>query len=177
MRPEDVKDGCYTLIEPIDNPHPDGRKRDWHCQKTLPKGRYIACVYDDPNLLDSGTTLRTIDLAWTGGHNVYGSMSMCLRMHRDGTVTRTGANNARVEALINHMVSDDSLTGALSFAAKEQYVSPAVLLLYLVESGVVSDDAVRIAIKAIHERDKARHDAEEAERNLKAAKAKLSEAS
>jgi len=142
-----IRNGAYTLEASILNPIADGRSRnDWRKAPTFEPGRYFVTVYvhvDEPRSAYSFSTrivFRTINVR----RSLRDSGIEFNARQLDNLSSESGQG---FKALLDALVVDDSLDSAIRFAEIEGHVDPVDVLLRLVEAGVVSDDAVRLALQ------------------------------
>lgn len=134
-----LSNGAYTLpgdtLDEIDNPAVDRRKRgDWRFAETFKPGTYFVTTHE-----------HTGDYPYTEINIHKGRASFGITIGK--------RNFDDFAPLLDALVPDDSLDSALRYAKREHYVDPIDVLVRLVEAGVVSDDAVRVAVHAQREAD------------------------
>jgi len=145
-------DGAYTLpwtAEPLLNPAADGRTRnDWRTAPTFEPGTYFVTTYEHDEVGPDGE-----DWSYTtfGVHKGSGSSIRMGAAKEDGFAE-----------FLDALVVDDSLASFVRYSEVEHYVCSIDVLMRLVEAGVVSDDAVRVAVAA-------QRQADQSEVNLEAA--------
>ncbi|MHA2055960.1 MAG: hypothetical protein ACW99F_20515 [Candidatus Hodarchaeales archaeon] len=147
-----LRSGAYTLPAtdaPILNPAADGRKRnDWRAAGSFEPGRYFVTVRETEENFGGGDetiTIRTINVRKLHGYGI-----------------DLGRRNVEDFAeFLDALVPDDTLDSLVRYAKIERYVDPVDVLVRLVEAGVVSDDAVRLAVHAQEQADAARYELEE----------------
>jgi hypothetical protein len=162
--PAALQNGAYVLREPIPNPRPDGRKRAWFTDPEIPAGRYFVSVVEDWGPEDGGDLPPAFQV-WA--YRDVGVHAGRFVPSLDGFIVgdrwaNDTPGNLRLAALLDAAEPDPSLEGALGYARKCDYVYAADVLLRLVRSGVVSEDAVRVAIAAQKEAEAAEAEAAEA---------------
>lgn len=170
----ELERGCYTLPEPIPNPKPDKRKRDWHAQDTLPAGRYVVRVYEqDLDYTPLPVTLHEVYVR-PAKERSYSNVTATVRFTTtsDGVSIEDNDPSGLPTALAKHFVRDDSLEAALVYAGQEDHVSGHDVILQLVTSRVLAEDTVRVTIDAVRRALEAEWEAEELQRELELEKAK-----
>lgn len=172
---QELEPGCYTLPEDIPTPKPDKRKNDWHAQPMLRAGRYMVTVWEQQlDYTPVPVRLREIrvrpakERSYSGVEAVVRFTTLLPDEVEVEEVDRSGL----VTALAEHFVRDDSLEGALVFAAQEHHVGGRDILLHLVAAGVLAEDTVRVTIEAVRRVQEAEWEAEELRRELELEKAR-----
>jgi len=147
-----LRSGAYTLpatTSPILNPAADGRARhDWRKAATFEPGRYFVTVRESVENFGGGDetiTIRTITVQRLSGYGI----DLGRRSLED------------YAEFLDALVVDDSLDSFLRYSKIENYVDPVDVLVRLVEAGVVSDDAARVAVAATKQADAARYELED----------------
>lgn len=128
-----MKSGAYTLQSQTDtivlNPAADGRKRsDWRFADTFEPGIYFVTVFPvDHHTHFACSVFKEGESTW---------LSIGQR------------NSEKYTPFLESLMADDSLRSLVRYAMVEDHLDPVEVLVRLVEAGVVSDDAVRVAVAA-----------------------------